>query len=248
MDSKFEKKYHSSSIANGWWSISRRAFILNLIKKYAPEKENKILDVGCASGELILELKKNGYNNIYGVDVSSVAIEQCKKKQLDDVFVIDGTNISAINRKFDIIIASDVLEHIEDDSFALKQWYSCLNSGGISIIFVPAFMCLWSEHDTFNNHFRRYNQKELNKKLKIASFEIIKSSYWNFSLFIPVWCIRKILNILDKHHQKSKQLVEPPRIISVILIIILKIENWLLNFLSFPFGISVFSVSKVKKT
>ena len=246
MDSQFEKKYYSSSISNGWWCISRRGIILNLIKKYASNKENKILEIGCASGELILELEKNGYNNIYGVDVSSVAIEQCKKKQFD-VFVMDGTNISAINKKFDIIIASDVLEHIEDDSFALKEWHSCLNPGGVLIVFVPAFMFLWSDHDKYNQHFRRYTQLELNKKLKIVSFEIIKSSYWNFSLFIPVWGIRKILNILDKHHQDSKQLVEPPRIISVILIIILKIENWLLNFLTFPFGISVFSVAKVKE-
>ena len=54
----------------------------------------------------------------------------------------------------------DVLEHIRDDYSALKEWKKVLNPNGIILISVPAFQHLWSHHDKFLGHYRRYNKKD----------------------------------------------------------------------------------------
>jgi predicted SAM-dependent methyltransferase len=74
---------------------------------------------------------------------------------------MDAQNIT-LDEKFDVIIASDCLEHLKEDEKALKNWYELLNKNGVAFIFVPAFMSLWSYHDEYNMHYRRYTNSELN--------------------------------------------------------------------------------------
>src|SRR5207253_9325776 len=126
----------------------------------------KILDIGCAGGPLLLDLKNAGFYNLYGVDVSEKAAEVCKQRGLENVYVMDGHNPEFEENSFDVIIASDSLEHLQDDMLALKNWNRLLKPGGELYVFVPAFMYLWSKHDVVNQHFRRYTAVELKRKME----------------------------------------------------------------------------------
>ena len=108
---------------------------------------------------------------------------------------MDGSNTGFREKSFDLIIASDVLEHIEDDYSAVKEWNRILKPNGYVICFVPAFRFLWSKHDEDNKHYRRYTIFDLNEVFKSNNFAIIKSSYWNFVLFVPVFCLRLCLRL-----------------------------------------------------
>lgn len=242
MEKGFEEKYHKIEKEHFWFK-SRRNYIRKLLNSYP--KDATILDIGCSSGILLDELIQDGFavENLYGVDISSIAIENCKKNGINNAYVMDAQNIQ-LNKKFDIVIASDCLEHIEDDESALKNWNNLLTNNGTIIIFVPAFMSLWSHHDKVNMHFRRYTLKELKNKMEHNGLEIKKSSFWNFFLFLPVYIFRKIENkTKNTKNNTDGDLIEKP-FGNYLLTHLINLENKLLQFLDFPFGISVFCIAK----
>lgn len=242
MEKNFEKKYHETEKSHFWFR-SRRRLIRDLLRN--SPRNARILDIGCSSGILLDELREDGFytENLFGIDISETAIQNCKKNDLPNTFVMNGQHIT-LHEKFDIIIASDCLEHIKDDELALANWYRLLNQNGNIYIFVPAFMSLWSNHDKVNMHYRRYTLSDLKSKINRASFEIKKSSYWNFSLFLPVFLLRQIKNMTASKNE-SGDLNEVP-IANTLLYQLINLENKVLRIMNFPFGISAFCIAAKK--
>ncbi len=246
MDSNYESKYHLLE-KNHWWFVSRRDLIISLLKKFKIKKESKILDVGCSSGIMIESLKNQGYVDICGIDISEEAIVASKSRGINNVIVSPGETTVFNENKFDVIIASDILEHIKDDNMALKEWYRILKLGGILIIFVPAFNFLWSQHDEVNLHYRRYTKKSLLKKINKLNVSILKSSYSNFCLFFGVIIPRVYQRFFLKKGKKlHDQLKKTNSWLNTIVIKLIKTENKILKYRSFPVGSSVFVVCRKK--
>lgn len=241
MEIDYEKKYHEVENEN-WWFISRRRYLLDLIKN--TPKDSKILDIGCSSGILLKDLEQLGFKteNLFGVDISEKAIQNCKRNGIENAFVMDAQEIQ-INEKFDIIIASDCLEHLKNDIKAIENWKQLLKINGLLYVFVPAFQSLWSQHDEVNQHFRRYTKNELKTKLSDAKLVILKSSYWNFFLFLPVYLFRKISTLLPKIEKEQGQIVGN-KWANLLLLSLVTFENKLLRFINFPFGVSAFCIVK----
>jgi len=244
MDKSYESKYHKLE-ENHWWFMARRDIILKLIKQLNLKKNSKILEIGCSGGPLIKNLKENQFTEVHGIDISKKAINICKQGGLKNVKVMNGSNMQFQDNEFDLIIASDILEHIKDDISALSEWRRILKPCGRLIIFVPAFNFLWSNHDEINHHYRRYSKSQLKKRLKKAGYHIEYISYWNFSLFFPTALVRTFQNIFRRNtEQKKDQLYKANTFINKIITLLLKCENWLLKLLKFPVGVSVFAVCK----
>jgi SAM-dependent methyltransferase len=242
MEKGFEKKYHDVE-SNHWWFKSRRKYLIDLLKD-AP-KDSKILDIGCSSGIFLKDLEALGFKieNLYGVDISNTAIENCRANGIKNSFVMDAQNIT-LTESFDIIIASDCLEHLEDDKKALKNWNSLLKIGGTIYVFVPAFMSLWSYHDTINMHYRRYTKPELKSKLLDENLAVEKASYWNFFLFFPVYTFRKISSFFNKEKKGESDISIGNKFVNSILLQLIVFENQLLKVFNFPFGVSAFCIAK----
>lgn len=228
-----------------WWFLSRRNAIVGLLKSCP--KTIKILDVGCAGGALLLDLEKEGFTSVYGLDFSKEAIETCKSRGLKNVFVMDGHKPEFPDESFDIIISSDSLEHLENDTLALSSWFKILKSGGKIIVFVPAFMSLWSEHDEVNHHFRRYQLNELVEKVSSAGFRVEKNGFWNFAIFFPTYIFRKIQQKVGINKSQPKdQLSNTNPIVNAFLSFWLRIENAVFLKFRFPIGVSAFIMSSKK--
>ncbi len=240
----FENKYHKIE-KNHFWFRARRSYIIQLLSKES--RDSNVLDIGCSSGILLEELKNIGFkqDNLYGIDISESAINKSVKNGIKHSYVMDAINIH-LDKKFDMLIASDSLEHILNDTEALKNWHQLLNPSGRLYIFVPAFMFLWSSHDVNNMHYNRYTQKELKAKLIKNGYEIEKSGYWNFFLFIPILCIRLKERIGLFSNQNSQSDIDKIPIFNNVLFKIMNIENRLLKYLNFPFGVSTFCIAKKK--
>ncbi len=182
------------------WELSRFHCLSNEIKTY--HKEGSILDIGCGDSFFDRELLKTtiNINEMYGVDIF-----------LENDF--DENNYHVVNsyeklngKKFDTIIMFDVLEHIEkDDEFLNNQVEHLLKEDGKVIITVPAFQFLFSEHDKFLKHFRRYDKKMIKKLVEKSNFKIVDFHYFYFSLFMFRLLFRNDSNDLSewKHDEKS---------------------------------------------
>lgn len=225
MEKSYELKYHKLEKEH-WWFKSRRNIIIKLIQ----DKNPKILEVGCSSGALIKDLNNEGFKNVQGIDKSREAIKQCKKL---NVQIMDGEKTKFKENSFDILIASDILEHIKNNNQALKEWNRILKENGKIILFVPALQFLWGKHDEINQHYKRYSKKELKELMKNSNFTIERVSYWNLISFMP-----KII-------MKNKdQLNEINPAINNMLINLMKLENYLLTKINLPIGTSIFVIAK----
>lgn len=232
MEKDYEKKYHQLEV-DYWWFVARRDIIKRILKKYP--KDSKVLELGCSGGILIKELNEGGFTNVYGLDISKEAIGTARERGVKNVKVADAVKTGYKDKEFDIIIASDILEHIEDENKAVKEWKRLLKPNGTLIVFVPAFMSLWSKHDEINHHFRRYTNKQL-VNIFSEHFKIMKNGYWNFSLFFPMFLIRRFKKEGDDLKETS---------LNSLLIKLLKLENLLIaKGIRFPVGVSTFIIAK----
>lgn len=245
MDKSLESKCHSLE-ENYWWFIARRDMVIRLFNGL--DKNSKILEVGCSGGGLIQSLNKKGFEDVHGIDISKEAIDLCKTKRISNVSVMDGAKLEFPDKMFDVVITSDVLEHIKDGDVALSEWNRVLKPGGKLILFVPAFKFLWCSIDDINYHYRRYSKPALLSALKRFNFRVDRSSYWNFSLFFPVSLVRISEHLFPKNKGPFKdELHSVSPIFNKFLIRLMMFENSLLSWMNFPVGISIFAVStKVK--
>lgn len=131
------------------------------MKKLLPkQKEVYILDFGCGFGQTLLALKKDGYNNIVGVDIEKSAIEFCKSKGLNvkDCSNLDGF-IKSNQNQFDLVIMSHALEHFPKNEIipTLKKIKSIMKKDGEILVMVPNAQsntnCYWAYEDFTLQHY-----------------------------------------------------------------------------------------------
>lgn len=118
--------------------MKRLSFIVNTLGAHIPAN-GAILDIGCGNGIISRYLGRYGYQ-VQGVDVSEKAIETARKLNAMPNVRFDvksAEELKASERKYDAIICSEVLEHLQDPSSLLRVLYHCLNESGKLIITVP---------------------------------------------------------------------------------------------------------------
>jgi hypothetical protein len=113
-------------------------------------------------------------------------IDSSLQKILLDRGFICYKNLEEINKTYDVVYTSNVLEHIEDDAKVLKKLHTIIKVNGFLAIYVPAFMCLYNQLDSYVGHYRRYEKDELVKKLLEANFNI-KECYYVDSIGFFAW-------------------------------------------------------------
>ncbi|MBG8554417.1 class I SAM-dependent DNA methyltransferase [Hymenobacter guriensis] len=246
MDITYEARYHQLEEQH-WWFAGRRDIVFEQIQQLRLPRTADILEIGCSGGPLLLALRAAGYQHLTGIDVSDNAIAMAQARGFEQVMVMDGARLDFADNSFDVVVASDVLEHIEDEAEALREWQRVLRPGGHLIVFVPAYQFLWSRHDEVNHHFRRYTLSYLRQVLGIAGFRVERASYWNFLLFFPTALVRRLQRLAQATGLATtgagdlKQLAGPA---NSALFGLLKAENRWLRRLNFPLGVSTFAVAR----
>jgi len=179
-----------------WWYRARRGIVLGLLHRYLPKSpDRRVLDVGCGTGYNLRVLAPWG--RVEGVDPAPEALEYCRKKGFDKVKSADATQLPYPPSHFGLLTALDVIEHIEDDARALREWYRVLQPGGTLLIFTPALPWLYGEHDRIVQHFRRYRKSELKARLEGAGFEVQHLSYAILAVLPIVLMARAVLDRLS---------------------------------------------------
>jgi len=140
---------------------------------------------------------------------------------------------SGDGRVGDLYLFTDVLEHVLDDVSLLGSYVNTAPIGARFVVTVPALMTLWSGHDVFLKHFRRYKKSELEDCITSSGLEVIKSNYLYTPLFLPIWIRRK----LPLSKKIEGQLRDYGYFLNQFLIFLLKFDYMFGKI--FPFGVSV---------
>src|ERR1700682_4138587 len=143
--------------------------------------KSRVADFGCGLGTFLTYLEKKNIfqaSRMRGIDVAFSNPTQ----SLDGTVQILPTWPRDI--LFDLILMMDVLEHIEDDATILNETARHLAPGGHIFITVPAFQWMFSAHDRFLGHYRRYTEHSLCALInRCHDLEIVKVHYYYASVF-----------------------------------------------------------------
>lgn len=229
MDYQDLKSGHT--LDNFWFRAKNDLILVFLNKTYQNRGDLKILNIGVGTGDDLSLLKKFGKN--YIIDINKDAMSSINPSLYEEKIVADASSIPYENNFFDLIICSDVLEHLKDDQGAVVEIYRVLKNKGVLIFTVPAFQFLFSSHDKALFHQRRYNKKSLKKILSNFSLSIF---FWNSLLFPFIAFIR----IIKRGGEASVDNFLLPRFINNFFYKLLKIDNFLIKKgISMPFGLSL---------
>ena len=229
-----------------WWFVGRRAIIRNEISKLKLNKNCSILEVGAGPGGN-LHLLAN-FGNVVAIEMNKIAFELAKAKKPENVQLRigklpDNPNLFN-NEKFDLICMFDVIEHIPSAEESMKLLSRHLNKDGYIILSVPAYNWLWSAHDEFNHHVKRYTRKSLINLVEESELIISSCTYFNFLLFPFAILNRLKIQIINRHSYSGIKL--PNRFINEILISIFAFERKILKFTNLPYGLSLMAVVQIR--
>ncbi|MBU4501413.1 MAG: class I SAM-dependent methyltransferase [Nanoarchaeota archaeon] len=231
---------------NHWWYQGR----LKLVKNFLPRNGNglKLLDLGCGTGLVALDLSKKGYDS-YGLDVMDEAIKYCNLRGLKNVVKGSILKIPFKENSFDIATCIDVIyhEYVTDDVKSLKEIFRILKPGGRLVLTTCATKSLAGRHDKFVHTRQRYESRELSIKLRKAGFKIRKLSYFNTFLFPLIYITRKIDNFINQNKASESDIGKVNPVVSFLLKNIFFAEVNLLKHLNFPFGVSLIAVAEKPK-
>jgi SAM-dependent methyltransferase len=229
-----------------WWFTGRRSLLGALLSSLKIDKNSLAVDVGCGVGSNILLLNSLGFR-VVGVDSEIYGLSLAQKNLPKVPFVnADLMMLPFKTNSIGLILALDVLEHLDEDLIGIKEVYRTLKPGGKVIFTAPAFRFLWGIQDEVGMHKRRYMKKELNRKVKDQGFRVLKSSYFNFFLFFPIFLARRLIHLSGLKVESENKINSP--IINSFLKTIFSLESYVLRCFSFPFGVSIFCIARKSET
>ncbi len=182
-------------VADSWWVKSRNRLFKRIVLRYlVASGKTHYLDIGCGTGDFIQQIVAIPDVEITGSEVYLKGLMYAKKNIPSVDFVqYDVTQGDIGKSRFHIISAFDVVEHIDNDSAALRHINEMLNKDGVLIISVPQHKFLWGSLDELVKHKRRYSRQELVAKLATNNFDIVKTTFFVFTLF-PLMLVARMFD------------------------------------------------------
>ena len=217
-----------------WYYVYKGKFIVEQTLRIR-NKISVLFDVGAGSGFFASKFKElDPKVKAFCIDPFYSQFELGSKNGMDFV-------LTAPKDQADTLLFIDVLEHVEDDALLLKEYLNKSTEDALFVISVPTFQSLWSNHDIYLEHFRRYRIQDLrNLLLKVGLVEI-HSTYIFGSLFPVIWMIRQVKK-RGNSRKVDSDLKESSKIMNWILLAVLKCERYL--FVNKMFGTSALIIAK----
>lgn len=226
-----------------WWHRARQAIVARLLSRYIKEPPGRILDVGCGTGATSAVIAANG--PLLGVDLGVEAVATARGRGLE-VARMDATHVGALSESFGLVVALDILEHLDEPSTAAREFYRVLQPGGMLLATVPAYQWLWSSHDVALGHRRRYTRAPLRELLTAAGFEVQLCSYVMSAALPPAALVRLLERIPGRRRAEVAEsgYVPVPGWVNAILARLVGLDGHLVGRLPIPGGLTVVAIAR----
>lgn len=186
----FYNRYHKQNSVF-FKSISDNNFTYFLILKkikqafnYFNNRKLSVLDIGCGVGTIGFYIAEKGHTFL-GIDISERAISIAKEykkisRSKNTFFILGDVQSTIIRQKFDMVICTEVIEHLEKDEEMIKRINRLLKRNGILLLSTPSKnaplfkLGLLRQFDKEVGHLRRYDQDSLTELLNNNGFKVLE--------------------------------------------------------------------------
>jgi SAM-dependent methyltransferase len=230
-----------------WWFRGRRRIMESILQHELGTQavSRRILSVGCGPAEglkwLIPFAGKSG--RVIGLD-----IEPLHASGVDATlgFVVGSLGEAPLkDGSFDVVLALDVLEHMDDDHTSLLEAARLVKPGGLLLITVPALPSLWGGQDVVSEHRRRYTRRSLKQLFNDAGISGYRVNYFNTLLFPLAAGVRLSRRALGKGNRPRSDFDDNhPGLVNEMLAWLFGAESRLILRAPFPLGVSLVATYK----
>ena len=232
-----------------WWFRARRQIVWSMVERYVGGEAGRrlrVCELGCGTGGNLAAVAEK--HDVVGLECSPQALayarqslgDRARSGRLPD-------EIDLPPASFDVVLLTDVLEHIEDDAASARTALTLLRPGGIVVATVPAYQWLYSPRDAHHHHFRRYGRRQFGALWKSEASETLLLSHYNTLLFAPAAAVRMASKLLA-NRTKPGDLALPPSYMNEMLARVMRSEANLLGRVPLPFGLSLIAVVRKRST
>jgi SAM-dependent methyltransferase len=166
-----------------WWR-ARTRLTLDLLERLGVNPPSRILDAGCGWGTTLEGLEQKGYRAV-GADISRRALRKLDRPGRELVELDLTQPLPASVEHFDVVLALDVIEHLDDDRAAVARLGELAHPGGVVVVSVPALPDLFTEFDAIQGHRRRYLPEGLRSAFDGTGLNVEQIFWWG-SWMVPL--------------------------------------------------------------
>lgn len=190
------------------WFVNRRRMMLGLLKRFARHLPSpRILDAGSGTGVNLADYAVVGV--AVGVELDyEAALLSCQRGN-SRVAVGDLCRLPFDDASFDLVISTDVIEHIPDDWTALREMHRVLTPRGRILLTTPAYSWAYSSHDKFLHHVRRYDESRLDSAISRAGLRLVHRSRYNVLLGGPLFVARWLGDRIGNNRPNASDVGRP---------------------------------------
>jgi SAM-dependent methyltransferase len=225
-----------------WWFRGRRRIIESILHHELGTQavSRRILSVGCGPAEGLKWLVPfaGQCGKVFGLD-----IEPFHASGVDPSlgFVVGSLGEAPLkDASFDVVLALDVLEHMDDDHTSLLEAVRLVKPQGLLLITVPALPSLWGGQDIVSEHRRRYTRRTLRRLFDHVEISGYRIKYFNTLLFPLAAVVRLSRRALGKGNRPRTDFDDNhPGPVNEMLAWLFGAESWLIHHATFPLGVSL---------
>jgi 2-polyprenyl-3-methyl-5-hydroxy-6-metoxy-1,4-benzoquinol methylase len=241
LEAEYGKHYGELYRLHWWWRAREEALLNVLWRQLRSNRGLEILDVGCGNGLFFDKLAEFG--NVEGIEPDAELVDPMGRHSSKIHLVPFDKNFHP-QKRFDLILMLDVLEHLDHPEQALMYAHELLKEGAALLISVPAFQSLWTSHDVMNQHRIRFRRRTLFPLLQEAGFEIAESKYW-YQWVFPVKLAAGVAERIVRPRPSPPRI--PPKWLNSFLYRISRVEQETLGMCGIPFGSSLMAFCRRDK-
>lgn len=226
-----------------WWFRAKRALVRESLAD-ARADGRLAVDIGCGTGEVVRMLNDSGFQTVVGTDLSEYALRLAGSAVGDagSVAVARAEALPFTTGAIACLTSLDVVEHLDDDAAALREYARVLAPGGVMVITVPAYMWAWSDHDVVLGHRRRYTRRSLLVVAQAAGLVVHRCTYFHSWLAPVAFLLRRTpLRRLVRSDAEEASFVSPA--INRLLLLVVAVERAVARRVDLPFGLSLLLVA-----
>lgn len=170
-----------------WWFQAKRDLVSEALNSIPG---GRVLDIGCGTGAMMARLVADGHAPVVGTDLSPVALDAARRRGLSVLRSV-AEDLPFRDNSAAVLVSLDVVEHLDDDVLALREYRRVLVPGGVVVLTVPAYDWAWSDHDVALGHRRRYTRARLTEAVEAVGLTVEHVAHFHSWLAPVAYLLRR---------------------------------------------------------